>query len=83
MLTEFMPKNASHGIAANNFIRNISGGISGIVAEPMIRAIGNGWCFTIWAIIGAISGPLVILLMMRYGAEWTVKMDRELNKDDP
>ena len=82
MLTEFMPKKASHGIAANNFIRNIFATIAGVIAQPMIRAIGNGWCFTIWAIIVAISGPMIILIMKRYANQWRVKMDRALNKDD-
>jgi MFS family permease len=82
MLTEFMPKKASHGIAVNNFIRNIFATISGIIAEPMIKAIGNGWSFTIWAIVVAISGPIIIILMKRCGDHWRIKMERELNKED-
>ncbi|KAI9888204.1 MAG: hypothetical protein M1820_010248 [Bogoriella megaspora] len=79
MLTEFMPGKASHGIATNNFIRNIFATIAGVVAEPLIRAIGNGYAFTIQAIIFAITCPVVILLMKRYGDQWRARMDKELN----
>ncbi|KAL1310517.1 hypothetical protein AAFC00_000802 [Neodothiora populina] len=70
MLTEFMPDRASHGIALNNFIRNIFACVGSLVAEPIIKAIGNGWLFTILGCWTLISGPLVIWSIMKFGDRW-------------
>ncbi|QDS71117.1 hypothetical protein FKW77_009648 [Venturia effusa] len=56
MLTEFMPKRASNGIAVNNFMRNIFSCVGGIIAAPLIKAIGNGWLCTILGIIALVVG---------------------------
>lgn len=45
MLTEFMPKRASSGVALNNFGRNIFSFLGVLLAEPLIDAIGNGVLF--------------------------------------
>ncbi|RMJ22061.1 multidrug resistance transporter, partial [Aspergillus sp. HF37] len=47
MLTEFMPKKSSTGVALNNFVRNIFSCVGSLVTAPIITAIGNGWIFTI------------------------------------
>jgi MFS family permease len=78
MLTEFMPRRASNGIAVNNFVRNIFSCVGGIVADPLIRAIGNGWLCTILGIVALISGCVVIWAMKKYGEKWRENMDREL-----
>jgi len=38
MLTEFMPKKASNGVAVNNFCRNIFSFAGSFLAEPLIHA---------------------------------------------
>ena len=78
MLTEFMPKKASNGVALNNFVRNIFAFIGTFLAEPLINAIGNGWLFTILAIICILSIP-VILIMKRNSTKWRETMDREMD----
>jgi MFS family permease len=78
MLTEFMPKKSSSGVAVNNFVRNILSCVGGIVASPLIDAIGNGWLFTGLGIITWVSG-LIMWCMRRYGARWREKMDRVVN----
>jgi multidrug resistance protein len=78
MLTEFMPKRSSSGVAVNNFIRNIFSCVGGIVASPLIDAIGNGWLFTGLGVIAWCSG-LVVWAMRRYGPRWREQMDRALN----
>lgn len=76
MLTEFMPKRASNGIAVNNFMRNIFSCVGGIIAAPLIRAIGNGWLCTILGIVSLVVGAGVIWAMKTYGERWRVEMDR-------
>jgi multidrug resistance protein len=74
MLTEFMPKRASAGIAINNFVRNIFSFTGAVVAEPIIGAIGNGWIMTILGVWSLVSGCLVIWAMGRWGKEWRATM---------
>ena len=69
MLTEFMPRRASSGVAANNFVRNIFSCVGAIAAEPLISAIGNGWLFTGVGVITFCSGS-VIWAMRKYGPRY-------------
>jgi multidrug resistance protein len=78
MLTEFMPKRASAGIAINNFVRNIFSFIGAVVAEPIINAIGNGWLMTILGLWSLFSGIAVILAMRRWAPGWREKMVQAL-----
>ncbi|KXL49701.1 hypothetical protein M433DRAFT_74891 [Acidomyces richmondensis BFW] len=78
MLTEFMPKRASNGVALNNFCRNIFSCVGTIITSPLVDAIGNGWLFTGIAAIALISGFAVISAMKRYGDKWRVGMDERL-----
>ena len=78
MLTEFMPKKASAGVAVNNFVRNICGCIGAVVAEPLVSTIGNGWVFTGMGFIAAVSS-VVVWMMRTYGPKWRQKMVREIS----
>ena len=80
MLTEFMPKKASNGVAVNNFVRNMFACVGVIVAQPLIDAIGNGWLFTGMGVITAASS-IVVWAMRHFGPRWREVMDRELNKE--
>ncbi|RMD41538.1 hypothetical protein DV735_g3559, partial [Chaetothyriales sp. CBS 134920] len=48
MLTEFMPRKASSGVALNNLCRNLLSSTGSLVGAPLINSIGNGWLFTIF-----------------------------------
>ncbi|CZT45247.1 related to dityrosine transporter [Rhynchosporium secalis] len=78
MLTEFMPKRSSSGVAVNNFVRNIFSCVGGVVAEPLIKAIGDGWLFTGLGIICWISAFGVVFSMRRFGPKWRVTMDAQM-----
>ncbi|KAJ9212723.1 hypothetical protein DTO166G4_5670 [Paecilomyces variotii] len=78
MLTEFMPKKSSSGVALNNFMRNIFSCVGSIVAAPIINAIGNGWLFTILGLVAIISSSS-LLFMRVFGARWRQKMDGHMN----
>ncbi|KAL9114138.1 MAG: hypothetical protein Q9227_001910 [Pyrenula ochraceoflavens] len=77
MLTEFMPRKSSAGVAVNNFVRNIFSCVGGIVAAPIIKAIGDGWIFTILG-LWALSSCVVIWAMRRFGPRWRKSMDAKL-----
>ena len=78
MLTEFLSKRSSSGVAVNNFVRNIFSCIGGIVAEPIISAIGDGWLFTALGIWAWISSVTVIWAMRKYGPKWRADMNKNL-----
>ena len=80
MLTEFMPKKSSSGVAVNNFVRNIFSCVGSVVAQPLIEAMGNGWLFTMVGLFAWVTGNLAIWALKKKGAEWRVSMDRKLNK---
>jgi multidrug resistance protein len=74
MLTEFMPKQASSGIAINSFLRSMFAFAGSVLAEPLINAIGNGWLFTILGLWSLGSGLLVIWTMLKWGPAWREDM---------
>lgn len=78
VLTEFMPKKSSSGVAVNNFVRNIFSCTAGIVAQPLITAIGNGWLFTILGLVSYLIAFGVILFIRRNGARWRVEMEKKM-----
>ncbi|TKA30743.1 hypothetical protein B0A50_02463 [Salinomyces thailandicus] len=80
MLTEFMPRKASNGVALNNFVRNIFSCIGIIVTSPLIGALGNGWLFTIVGLVALVSGCASIWAMKRFGDHWRVTMDERMEK---
>lgn len=77
MLTEFMPRRASNGVALNNFVRNVFSFVGTLLAEPLIDAIGNGPLFSILAGVAAAS-CVVIVAMKKYGEKWRTDMDRRM-----
>ena len=79
MLTEFMPKKASSGIALNNFVRNIFSCVGTVVAVPLIEAIGNGWLCSGFGIINIIIGFSVIWALKKYGDQWRISMQKQLD----
>ncbi|KAH6655079.1 major facilitator superfamily domain-containing protein, partial [Truncatella angustata] len=79
MLTEFMPRKSSSGVALNNFVRNIFSCTGGIIAQPLINVMGHGWMMTMFGLIAWISGNLCIWFLRRNAQRWRASMDRELN----
>ncbi|KAE8348982.1 major facilitator superfamily domain-containing protein [Aspergillus coremiiformis] len=74
MLTEFMPKKSSSGVALNNFMRNIFSCVGSLVTAPIIDAIGNGWLFTILGVVAFLSSS-VLFAMKILGPRWRKSMD--------
>ncbi|OKL55975.1 hypothetical protein UA08_08755 [Talaromyces atroroseus] len=79
MLTEFVPKRSSTGVAVNNLLRNSLACVALIVADPLINAIGTGWLLTIAAIICWLSG-LALIPMKQKADKWSKEMGEKLPK---
>ncbi|KAF7197839.1 MFS transporter OpS2 [Pseudocercospora fuligena] len=80
MLTEFMPRKASSGIALNNFVRNIFSCVGSVVTEPLIVAIGNGPLFSGLCVIALVAGVACMWSLKKFGPRWRIVMDQRLYK---
>ncbi|KAI1429144.1 major facilitator superfamily domain-containing protein [Xylaria sp. FL1777] len=78
MLTEFMPKRASSGVALNNFVRNILSATGTVVTRPLIDAIGYGWLATAVALIAWIGGTIALFLIRRNSQKWRKVMNEQM-----
>ena len=78
MLTEFVRKKSSAGVAVNNFLRNILSCVFTIVAAPWIDAMGTGWVFTIVCFFCFVTGSLCIWTLSRNAQKWRKDMDEAL-----
>ena len=77
MLTEFMPRSSSSGVALNSCVRYIFAFLGTLLADPLISVLGNGGLFTILGGISLVSCS-VIVLMKRNGEKWRADMDRRI-----
>ncbi|KAM0464965.1 hypothetical protein ACHAPV_001957 [Trichoderma viride] len=78
MLTEFVRKKSSAGVAVNNFVRNILSCVGVIVAAPWINAIGVGWVFTTVSLFCMIAGYIGIWTLRRNAPRWRKDMDEAM-----
>ncbi|KAI0107169.1 major facilitator superfamily domain-containing protein [Nemania sp. FL0031] len=78
VLTEFIPKRASSGVAVNNFVRNILSATGSVVGQPLIDAIGFGWLTTGVAVIAFVSGNAALLLLRRNSQKWRKEMNEKM-----
>ncbi|KAH8667161.1 major facilitator superfamily domain-containing protein [Ilyonectria robusta] len=79
MLTEFMPRTSSSGVALNNFIRNIFSCIGTIVAQPLIDVMGHGWLLTMVGLVAWTTGNGCVYLLRRNSQKWRMELDKALN----
>jgi multidrug resistance protein len=79
MLTEFVRKKSSAGVAINNLVRNILSCVGTVVAAPWIHAIDVGWVFTIICIFCMGAGFSGIWFLRRNASKWRTIMDEALN----
>ncbi|KAK3904153.1 hypothetical protein C8A05DRAFT_32077 [Staphylotrichum tortipilum] len=80
MLTEFMPRRSSSGVAVNNFVRNIFSCVGSVIAQPLIDAMGVGWLCTMVGLFALVTGTAAIWALRRFGAQWREEMDRKLGQ---
>ncbi|KPM41144.1 hypothetical protein AK830_g5441 [Neonectria ditissima] len=69
LLTDFNHGQSATAQASYNLVRcaMAAGGVASL--EPLIQAVGIGWACTIWAVVGIICVPLLIVLRV-YGWKW-------------
>ncbi|KAL4882112.1 major facilitator superfamily domain-containing protein [Aspergillus karnatakaensis] len=81
LLIDFYPMNAASATASNNFVRCLLGAGATALIDPMLGAMGRGWCFTFIALVMlATSGLLFVVI--RLGPAWRAeRMGKEEGRE--
>jgi multidrug resistance protein len=69
LLVDFYPSNASAATASNNLVRCLLGAGATALIDPMLEAMGRGWCFTFIALVMLCTMPL-LCVVMQWGPRW-------------
>lgn len=78
LLVDFYPMQAAKATAANNFVRCLLGAGATALIDPMLSAMGRGWCFTFISLVMLATSPL-LLFEMHMGPKW--REERHLKKE--
>ncbi|KAG5362447.1 Quinidine resistance protein 3 [Yarrowia sp. C11] len=73
-LVDALPGKGSSGVALNNFVRMILAAVATFVADPMIRGLTVGWCFTLWALLSIVVAFSLVAIKI-WGAHWRQTFD--------
>ncbi|KAJ5408052.1 hypothetical protein N7509_001935 [Penicillium cosmopolitanum] len=69
LLVDLYPTQAAKATAANNFVRCLLGAGATALIDPMLSAMGRGWCFTFIALVMMATSPLLLWEIHR-GPAW-------------
>lgn len=78
LLVDLYPTQAAKATAANNFGRCLLGAGATALIDPMLSAMGRGWCFTFIALVMVATTPL-LLIVIRKGPDW--REERRLKEE--
>ncbi|KAF2724354.1 MFS general substrate transporter [Polychaeton citri CBS 116435] len=69
LMVDIYPGIPAAATAANNVVRCLLGAAASAAIQPMVEAMGNGWAYTLLALLFLLSttGPLA---SMKYGIQW-------------
>jgi sugar phosphate permease len=69
LIVDSYPEAPATATAANNLVRCLTGAAATGSIEPIIRAIGTGWAFTLLALLFTIPSPVLWVIATR-GPKW-------------
>ncbi|KAJ5172605.1 hypothetical protein N7492_005198 [Penicillium capsulatum] len=69
LLVDLYPKQAAKATAANNIVRCLLGAGATALVDPMLSAMGRGWCFTFIALVMLATSPLLLFEIYK-GPSW-------------
>ncbi|KAI1124669.1 chloramphenicol resistance protein [Nemania abortiva] len=77
LIVDSYPGAPATATAANNLVRCLTGAAATASIEPIIRAIGRGWAFTILALLFTLPSPALWVIVKR-GPKWRQERIREM-----
>ncbi|KAK3352825.1 major facilitator superfamily domain-containing protein [Lasiosphaeria hispida] len=69
LIVDLSPGAPATAIAANNFVRCLTGAGVTAVIELMLKSLGRGWTYTFWALTLVVFAPALFFLT-RFGPQW-------------
>ncbi|KAJ5569746.1 uncharacterized protein N7459_009176 [Penicillium hispanicum] len=69
LMVDLYPTQAAKATAANNLVRCLLGAGATALIDPMLSAMGRGWCFTFIALVMLATSPL-LLFEIHNGPRW-------------
>lgn len=78
LLVDLYPTQAAKATAANNIVRCLLGAGATALIDPMLSAMGRGWCFTFIALVMLATSPLLLLDIYK-GPKW--REERRLKEE--
>ncbi|CEJ59233.1 hypothetical protein PMG11_07864 [Penicillium brasilianum] len=78
ILVDFYPTQAAKATAANNIVRCLLGAGATALIDPMLAAMGRGWCFTFVSLVMLATSPLLLLVIYK-GPKW--REERRLKEE--
>ncbi|KAI1748459.1 chloramphenicol resistance protein [Xylaria castorea] len=69
LIVDSYPGAPATATAANNLVRCLTGAAATAAIQPIIRAIGQGWAYTLLALLFTIPSP-VLLIIAKHGPKW-------------
>lgn len=79
LLVDFYPMNAAAATASNNLVRCLLGAGATALIDPMLDAMGRGWCFTFIALVMLLMLPL-LLVVIRLGPGWRKERQAKIDR---
>lgn len=70
LLVDVFPKNSSTSYASGQIVRCGLSAASAAVLEPLVKAVGRGWYFTIFSLLVGFSGLVSVEISKRKGMPW-------------
>jgi hypothetical protein len=80
LLVDLYPNSPSTASAANNLTRCLMAAGGSAVIEPMIRAMGAGWAYTLVGLVSISLSPM-LYVVTRYGPRWREERSVRLAKE--
>ncbi|KAJ2980191.1 hypothetical protein NUW58_g7016 [Xylaria curta] len=73
LIVDIFPSNPGTAGASNNICRCTLSAIVVAILQPVVKAIGYSWLFTILALIEGLSGMIAVWMLRKRGWEWRKK----------
>jgi predicted MFS family arabinose efflux permease len=79
LLIDMYPDSPATASAANNLARCLLAACSAAAVNPMIKAMGTGWTYTLVGIIWTVDSAL-LLLLIKFGPKWRRQQKEQKEK---
>ncbi|KAI1123238.1 major facilitator superfamily domain-containing protein [Nemania abortiva] len=76
LIVDIFPSSPGTAAASNNICRCTLSAIVVAILQPVVKAIGYSWLFTILALIEGLSGIVAVWMLRQRGREWRNKRNR-------